>query len=402
MILRFAALVTLAASAYFLQRAADPIFEQNAKVRQWPATDVTVTVRLADPPARGPATGATTGRSISSGNRDAAAGGATANRLVEQRHEVAGQVFRTTRFNPPDDEWPPAESESGADRQAGHVRRGYYDPNRPGQVFVPKAFGFRDYLPVFVGAPLFAAGFGGLLLGKRRRPASTAASGRGGGKGWLRLTPARSGGHRARAAWCAAVVCNLLIGLAVYDYFTGQPRARSALGDTLVCLGAAPGLLAVGLAAYLSRAAGRVGEPSVSIDSPRLRPGERIAVKVELPPTRDLDLEHVGVALVCVRSGTITVTGTGTGDGGRASPGPGPGSREEEVYADRAERAVARRPGPARPTFEQRFRVPPNAEPSSLARAGRAPRVDWFVEVHFHIVDGPDYRGRFPVTVEPA
>jgi hypothetical protein len=57
--------------------------------------------------------------------------------------------------------------------------------------------------------------------------------------------------------------------------------------------------------------------------------------------------------------------------------------------------------GGSRATFEQRFRVPAEAEPSSPSHAGlRGPWTDWYVEVRFHLADGPDYRGRFPVTVE--
>lgn len=379
MLLRLAALLTLLTAAFFLQRAANPIFEQNARVRQWPAVDVTVTVRLLETPVRPPAGHAA--------GEDSRSGAPMINVQLERRHEIGGLVFRTTRFNPTSEEIAPAGPEFATAGQASYVRRGHYDPKRPGEVFFPKAFGFRDYLPVFIWAPLFALGFGGLFLRKPGR-AVVAPVDRA-GKGWHRLRPTGSLGYRARAAWGVAVVCNVLLGLAVYDYFTGEPRARSTVSNLLVCLAAAPGLFIAGLAVYYSWMARRVGEPAVSVDAVRLRPGDRLSVKLELPLQRDFEIEQVVVSLTCVRAGL-------------KAAGHGLGWRGRELYAERVERDVARRAGSGtRVSFEQRFRIPPDAEPSSLSRGGFAgPRIDWYIEVHFRLDHGPDYRGRFPVTIE--
>lgn len=384
MILRLAAALTLAASMFFLHRAATPIFEQNAKVRRWPATDVTVTIRFIETPVR-----RRPGSSPGGGESKLGALPAV-NTVIELRHQVGGHIFTTTRFNPRTEEIAPV---AGPDlftmRQASYVRPGHYHPERPGELFMPKAFGFGDYAPLFLWAPAFALGFGGLFL---RRPgrAATALMDRA-TKGWYRVPPKYSIRYRARGAWGVAVVCNALLGLAVFDYFTGEPRARTTSSDVLVCLATLPGVITIGLAVYYAWMARRVGEPRVSVDAVRVRPGERLAVRVELPLKRELDLEHITVGLTCVR-------------GAFENTGHGPGWRERELYAERVERDVGRRAGAGtRVWCEQRFQVPPDAAPSSLSHAGFAgPWIDWYVEVRCHLDNGPDYRGRFPVTVEAA
>jgi hypothetical protein len=373
MLLRIAALVTLATSIFFLQRAANPIFEQNARVRQWPAVDVAVDVTSPTADPRGKAGPADDGRF-----------------KVVYRHEVGGNVYRTFAADPRAADWMPAGPTPATDGNGSYVRRAHYDPERPGQLFFPKSFAFRDYLPIFVWGPALALGFGGLVL---RRPGRAAASpvGRAAAKGWYRVRPKYSMRYRASGAWGMAIVCNLALAAAAYDYFTGEPRTRTMPGVVLVSLAMLPGVVTSGLAIYYSWMLRRVGEPTVSLDALRVPPDGRLAVKVELPLKRDLDLEHVRVSLICIRTAL-------------ENAGAGPRWRERTVYEDRAERSVGRRATEGtRVAFEQRFRVPGDAEPSSLSHAGiRGPWIDWYVELQFHLDDGPDYRGRFPVTVGPA
>lgn len=378
MLLRLAALVTLAVSAFCLHRAAQPIFDQNARVRQWPAVDATVEVTA---PAVAPLPGA--------GRRPPVDPANDGRFRVVCRYEVAGNVYRKSLPDPRAADWMPAGPALVTDGKGSYTRRGHYDPASPGQLFFPKAFGLGDYLPVFIWSPLFAVGFGGLFLRKPGRSAASPADRA--GEGWHRLRPKYSMRYRANGAWGVAVVCNLLLGVAAYDYFTGEPRTRSFMSNALACLALTPGIVASGLAIYYSWMSRRVGEPVVSVDALRLRAGERLAVKVELPLRRDLDVEHVRVSLVCIRSAF-------------ENTGSGPGWRERAVYEEHAERSVGQRGRQGtRVSFEQRFRVPADAEPSSLSHAGiRGPWIDWYVEVRLHLDDGPDYRGRFPMTVDAA
>ena len=387
MTLRLAALITLAAAVFFLQRAADPIFEQNDKVRQWPAVEVTVTVRFVrDVPARR----RRWRRQRRCGQRVSEIPAASLQ--VEQRHEVDGQVFRTLRPNPR------AEDSGGSGlgvARAGrrrYVRRGHYDPQRPGQVFFPTAFGFRDYLPIFIWAPLLrhrhspACSCAGRAA-RRRRP-STGRS-----KGWHRLRPKYSMALPRRGAWSVAILCNLPARR--WPPTTTSPaspaRARP-VSNVLVCLATAAGrghdrpggLLLVDVAARRRadgqrrrgprpprRAAGREGR---SAAPPRPRPRARHGRidSASVTRWRTPASAPAGASARCTPSGSTATS------------------------------ATAGRPAGNRVTFEQRFRIPPDAEPSSLSHAGLpGPWIDWYVEVDVHLDgDGPDYHGRFPITVE--
>ena len=371
MLLRIAALITLAASMFFLQRAAAPIFEQNAKVRQWPAVEVDVEV--VSPVAAG-----VTRRE--GGPRN------DGRFRVTYRHEVGGNVYRTFAADPRAADWTPAGTALVTEGKGTYVRWAHYDPERPGKLFFPKAFSFGDYFPIFAWGPALALGFGGLVL---RRPGRSAASPVDrAGKGWYRVRPKYSMRYRASGAWGVAVVCCVTLAAAAYDYFNGEPRTRTTPGNVLVCLAMLPAVATSALAIYYSWMLGRVGEPTVSVDAVAVAPGGRLAVKVELPLKHDLDLEHVRVSLICIRTAL-------------ESSGAGPHWREWTVYDDRVDRSVGRRVAEGtRVTFEQRFHVPDDAEASSLSHAGiRGPWIDWYVEIQFHLDDGPDYRGRFPVTV---
>src|SRR4051812_47831209 len=109
MFLRIAALLALAVSVLFLQRAVDPILEQNRKVREWRPVEASVTARFVDRSARG---------GVASATRPAA-GQAPAKHLeVEYRHAVDGTVYKTLHPNAHADEWAPAGGTPVSEGQA--------------------------------------------------------------------------------------------------------------------------------------------------------------------------------------------------------------------------------------------------------------------------------------------
>jgi hypothetical protein len=139
----------------------------------------------------------------------------------------------------------------------------------------------------------------------------------------------------AAGAWGAAVVTISVIGLALYDYFTGSPRTHTPVADALAWVAAAPGLLFLLAAVVFTRRAAGRGEPRVWINVPIVKPGERFAVKCEIADEGD------DVAVIV---GQVN-------------------RRREATWQDRAERSIADRARPdGRATFEQRFTLPGDAD----------------------------------------
>src|SRR5688500_10782647 len=124
MLLRLAALVTLAVSAFCLQRAAQPIFDQNARVRQWPGVDATVevTAPAANPPAR-------------EGRRPQGDPANDGRFHVAYRYEIGGNIYRGTLPDPRAADWLPAGPKLVTEGKGTYTRRGHYDPASPGKLF---------------------------------------------------------------------------------------------------------------------------------------------------------------------------------------------------------------------------------------------------------------------------
>src|SRR3954462_521787 len=59
LLLRLISLLALSAAVFFLVNAAQPIVEQNRKVRDWPAVDMTVSAWMLDRPQTKPTTALT-------------------------------------------------------------------------------------------------------------------------------------------------------------------------------------------------------------------------------------------------------------------------------------------------------------------------------------------------------
>ena len=381
MLLRTTALILLAAAASVLHYSASPILEQNQKVREWPAVDATVTARFVE--NSGPR------------KRHVAAAGATrpfieqlpaTNLVVEYRHEANGVIYRRVQPTPRTEELAPAGPNLFTDREASYTRKAHYDPAKPSELFIPKAFGLGDYGQVFFWAPVFALGFGALVL---RKPGGSLATASGPSeRGWHPLQPKYSIRHRVSGAWGVAIACNLIAGWAAYDFFTGEPRTRSALTSALACVALLPGFVAAGIAMYYSWMARRVGDARVWLDAPRATPGTRLAARFELPVKADVEIEQVVVTLACVRSeftGSLRFT-------------------DRVIWEQRFERAPAHRRRAAaggKIEFEQRFEVPPDAQPS-FAGGVTGPWIEWEIRVEFHLDNGPDYRGKFPLVMEAA
>lgn len=374
MVLRFTALLLMATSLFMLQHAAKPIVEQNRKVQAWPAVEVTVVGRFTDE------------RPYLSA-RPKPPGLSAPQLQIVYRHEVAGQVFRLSRFNPRTEELAPLGPALLEKGEASYTRRGHFNPAKPSELFLPESFGVGSYWLVFFWGPVLGLGFGALVLRKPGYSLDAGGAARRVEKGWHRLPQKYSIRHRARGAWGVAVVTCAVTGLAAYDYFTGEPRRHTLLSNAVVILCLAPAAVTLGLAMYYAWLARRVGDARVMADAAHATPGSRLAVKVELPAKADIDLEQVTVSLACVRS---------------EFTGPRFRFRERVIWEHVVERSLTPRrrlePG-HRVTFEERFTLP--AEADHTFRGGFfGPWIDWEVRLHFRLDNGPDYRGKFPITVD--
>jgi hypothetical protein len=363
MLLRLVALLAVAAAVFVLVTAAQPIVDQNRKLRDWPGVDVHVTAKVIDAspealavlgttqpasqpttslgtqPATQPATQLATRASMT------AAVPASAMRepavLIRYRHDVGGTIYQSFRRRGLHESFDgrellePALTANGV---ASYETRGAYDPAKPAELFILQPLGLRTYVPIFAAAPLLGFGFGALVMHKRARTSARLTPRLAEGeKGWHRLSPASLlPRHRAAGAWGAAVVCNALVGLTLYDYFTGTPRTHSALTDALAWLAVIPGIVFLVAAVHLSRVARRAGEPRAWVNEMPVRPGERFAVKCEVPVDRfAADAERtVAMTVRCV-------------------------DRGKTVWEERAERSIAGRgKQDGRASFEQRFTIP--------------------------------------------
>jgi hypothetical protein len=333
-------------------------------VREWPEVDVTATAKLVDPQVKPPAAGP----------------------VVTYRHEVGGNVYRTTLVSAPSEAWAPAGPKLVTDAEASYARRGHYDPERPHELFLPRPLGFGDYWAFFFWGPLLGVGVGGLALRKPGRSA-TSSMDPAGERGWYRLRPKYSIRRRAIGTWIVVLVSCTIISVAAVDYFTGRPRTHTTASNVLVCVGLLPGLAVIAVAAHYTWLAQRVTEARVAIHAARVTPGSRLAARVELPVKAGVEIEQVVVSLACIRTAV---------EGGRV------GFRKTVIWEERSERDVSRRVrAGGRVTFEERFTLPEDAAPASASGAF-GPWIDWEIRVEFRLADGPDYRGKFQVLVEAA
>jgi hypothetical protein len=369
MLLRFVALIAVAAAVFVLVSAGQPIVDQNRKVHDWPAVDVQVAGKVIDvaPATTSPSTQSTattlpatraimTAAPITGAHEPAV--------LIRYRHDVGGtiyQSFRRRSLHEQFDERKFLEPALTANGFASYRTRGVYDPVKPQELVVLRSFGLRDYLPIFAAAPLLGIGFGALVMHKRARTSARLARPKlaEGEKGWHRLTATNIlPRHRAAGAWGAAVVCNAIVGFALYDFIAASPRTHSAVADVLAGLSALPGVVLLIAAVYLSRVAGRRGEVRAWVNEMPVKPGERFAVKCEVPvdpATADAD-RNVFVTVKCVRQG-------------------------KAVWEERQERSIAGRgKQDGRATFEQRFTIPAEVVSSELSEK-HAARIEGEVRI---------------------
>jgi hypothetical protein len=131
-------------------------------------------------------------------------------------------------------------------------------------------------------------------------------------------------------------VCNAVVAFTLYDFFAGAPRTHAPVGNVLAWLCVVPGVAMLVAAFWLSRRARRHTEPRAWVNEMPVKPGERFAVKCEVPV--DLakpDAEaNVVVTVACLSRGKL-------------------------IWEERAERSIAGRgKQDGRATFEQRFTIP--------------------------------------------
>lgn len=366
MLLRFVALLAVAAAVFVLVSAAQPIVEQNRKARDWPGVEVQVAAKVIDLSEGIPATAPTTAQATQATTLPAtratmtaappgSAGSGAPVVLIRYRHEVAGVIYQSFRKHPSNERFEgreflePALTNTGA---GSYHARGAYDPTKPQELFLLQSFSLRTYLPIFAAAPLLGFGFGGLVMYKRARTSARMTQKLAAGeKSWHRLTPAGVlPRHRAAGAWGAAIVCNAVVAFALYDYFAGAPRTHSTVADVLAWLAAVPGVAFLAVAIHLSRTARRVGEPRAWVNEMPVKPGERFAVKCEIPVDPMLaDADRTVVVTVrCV-------------DGGKT------------VWQERTERSITGRgKQDGRASFEQRFTIPADVASREMSDKRRA------------------------------
>ena len=348
MLLRITALILLAVAASVLHYTASPILEQNQKVRQWPSVDATVTARFVEDTPR-----AKTGCR----RRHAPVHGATAGDEPRRRVPPRGRTASSTAGSSPtprSEELAPAGPNLVTDREASYTRRAHYDPAKPNELFIPKAFGLGDYGQIFFWAPVFALGFGALVL---RKPGRCADHRDGPGRAGLAPPPAevldpaprqRGLGRGDRVQRDRGVGRVRLPHRRAADAVHAHHRPRLRGAAPRLRGGRARGLLLVDVSPG--------GGLRVWVDAPRATPGTRLAARFELPLKADVEIEQVVVTLACVRS---------------EFTGPRMRFTDRVIWEQRFERAARAspprhggRPGRLRATLRSAPRTPSPASPA--------------------------------------
>ncbi len=306
--------------------------------------------------------------------------------VVKYRYQVDGQTYTCDVVTPLDD--------SGSSRwaheligryQVNEETEAYHNPKEPHEAFLAKQYSFFPY--IFVLFPmLFLAVGAGVAVGTgmgRRRSEPWPVSG-----DWYELDPTTRIAHRRQAALIVACIWHVVGILTWGHYFrvAEPPYGLDAGIFTLIyeLIGLAP----VGMFIYYFRLGRILRDADLLINTQQLVVGEPITVRVEQEFYTSLQIEELSVGLVCEKT-TKTRSGSKTTVSSHA------------CYEDRAPVLPAQQVGPGAPVSgEHEFRVPPNAEPTSPPGYKAYPRYAWRIEVQTKIPGQPDYRAKFPVTVQ--
>jgi len=309
--------------------------------------------------------------------------------IIEFRYEVNGRSYTCDQVTPLDN--------SGSRKWAyGLVRRfrpgqavqAYYDPRFPADAFLIKRYSFFPYFFLLFSVPGVAllVVIAGTLGVWRRAPAEPLAS----PGGQFELRPASRIADRKRLAWIATLAWHGVGGMAGGHYFVVAQGSYETMALISMAVYEVFGLVPLGLVVYYSRLGRHIGDAKVMVNTQRFALGDTIAVRAEQSVYAPLLIEELSLGLVCQET-TRTRTGTKTTISTRTCY-----EKRVPVLKD-----YPTQPGQAI-TANATLVIPADGQPTTPAKVKSYPHYAWWIEVLARIPAHPDYRGKFPIVVQPA
>lgn len=301
---------------------------------------------------------------------------------VSYRYTVGGQEHRCDQVTPTD----LSSSESWARGLTGRFRIGervtvFHDPEDPGAAFLVREATFLPYF--FVLFPMIFVVLGvSLLFGDRRqRHREPQREGMG-----YRLAPEQSLAEGI-GRWKVYALLWWGVGLCAFGHFLWVGGGACTTFGTVVAtvyfgFGLIPGVAWV----RSRRLRGLVEDAQVVVERPLFHPGDRLRFAYLQRSGTGILLEGMTATLQCERTLRRRSNGKTRFETETL--------HEESVTVLEGEQVGLG--GELRTEFC--FDLPEDARPSALGY----PRVLWQLVVEGRIVDGPDYRAKFPFPVLPA
>jgi len=267
---------------------------------------------------------------------------------------------------------------------SGKRTTAFFNPEDPNQAFLIKEYSYLPY--VFVQFPLLFLMVGvtvGLAFRPPKRKLAPPKIDRG---QQYRLRPKRSLFRRRLAAF---VITGIWwgIGLATSGHYFLMAGNYETLGLIITPIYFAIGLIPMGMFIYYWLQGRTLSEPSVYTSVDRFTVGEPFEIDVKLPMRINTDINKLEVALVCdthtrSRSGNKTSYASHESFKDAVTIMENEHTRADEVIGDR-----------------HTFTVPAD-KPATTIHSGY-PAHEWSIQIELDIPGRPDYKGAFPIPVDP-
>jgi hypothetical protein len=260
----------------------------------------------------------------------------------------------------------------------------YYNPAQRDDAFLIRELSYFPY--AFAQFPMLfwlIAALVWIYLGGGGREVKPPTSRPGGG---FFLRPKRSLSRRCWLLLGVTIFWYSLGGLTAGHYLAFASRYEMLMYIALPILSAL-GLIPAGLFVYNRLLANSISEPIVVTESNRFYLNSEFSVLVILPVKTEVKINELQIGLVCECV-------TKRSSGGKTSYSTNRDYEDTEILGtDRQMREGERVSG------THAFVIPADRQPSN---ANEHPLWGWYIEVRLNIAGRPDYRGHFPIKVEPS
>jgi len=307
--------------------------------------------------------------------------------VVKYRYQVDGRTHTCDAVTPIEESGMHSWAHGIVEQYpAGQETEAYYNPADPSEAFLVKQYSFFPYVFLLCPMPFWAIAIGvgvGTGMGRRGRSGVWPVSG-----GWYQLRPTTRLASRRSGALIVSLGWHIAGVLAWGHFFRVAEPPYGLFATITTVVYETIGLVPVGIFLYYFRLGRILSDARLLIDTQQLALGDEITIRVEQGIFTALQIDEMSVALVCeetrkTRSGSKTTVSS------------------HKCYEDGVPVMKDRPVTAGEPLgVEHAFRIPDDGAPTSPPSYAGYPRYAWRFEVITQIPGQPDYRGKFPVTVE--